>query len=47
MTLDYYIPRAIVLSPSSSIIGYYTSEQIFILNPTATNVELEHNKLIT
>jgi len=47
MTPSYYIPKAIMPSQSTPIIGYYTSELIPILNPTATNSELECNQLLT
>ncbi len=47
MTPGYYIPKAIMPSRSTPIVGYYTSELIPILNPTTANSELECNQLLT
>jgi hypothetical protein len=46
VTPNYYIPRAIVPFQSTLIVGYYTFELVPILNPIATNSELEHNQLL-
>ncbi len=47
MTLGYYIPRTIMPSRSTVIVGYYTLELVFISNPTIVDLELEHNQLLT
>jgi hypothetical protein len=46
MTLDYYIPKALVPSRSAPVVGYCTYKLILILNPTTTNLELECNQLL-
>jgi hypothetical protein len=38
---DYYIPKIIVLTQSTSIVGYYTYKLIPILNPTVVDSKLE------
>lgn len=41
-----YIPKTIVPTQSTLIIGNYTFEPIPILNPTIANLELEHNPFV-
>jgi hypothetical protein len=45
-TPSYYIPKAIVPSRSTLVVGYYTFEPIPVLNPIATNSKLECNQLL-
>jgi len=40
-TPNYYIPRTIIL-----VGGYYASKLVFVLNPIATNLKMEHNQLL-
>jgi hypothetical protein len=47
VTPNYYIPRTIVLARSILVVGYYTFELVFILNPTITNSNLVDNKYLT
>ncbi len=43
---SYYIPKAIVPTWSTPVVGYYTSEPVHVLNPTIAYSKLEHNQLL-
>ncbi len=46
VTPNYYIPKVIIPSRSTLIVGYYTFEPILILSPIVANSNLEHHQLL-
>jgi hypothetical protein len=44
-TPNYYIPKTIIPSRSTPVGGCYTFKLVLVLNPTTTNLKLEHNQL--
>jgi hypothetical protein len=47
ITPNYYIPKATMPFQSTLVVGSYTFEMVFVLNPIITFSKLEHNLVRT